>query len=309
VDIEPRPVERRSGLTREVFISEFLASRRPVIITDAMSDWQLSRFTPESLVRAFGNEEVQIYDDLFSLQRTSTLRRYVKQHVNKPESAPRSTEYVRWYTQLKDVEFVWADAAFARLRDAWDMPYFFPDSSMVVPPSAGVLNPAEARFPYKGLFVSGRGARTRLHRDPWNSDALLCQLYGKKVITIYGADQTERLTSGHDFVDPGAPDEQRFPTFSKAKAAYRVTLEPGEIILFPGGSFHDVTSLTDSVSITWNFLHACNLHRFCEHVAKHPQEPELDIVRFFLKESLPPAASAEDILRVVNTDRNVRRAL
>jgi ribosomal protein L16 Arg81 hydroxylase len=295
-------VERRAGITREQFVRDYLAHRRPLVVTDAMASWDLGRFSPDALVRAFGDEEAQVYDDLFALQSVSTLREYVRNHLNKPASAPRSRAYVRWYTKLKDVDFAWADHVFERFRDAWDMPYFFPDSAMVVPPSRGPINPAESRFPYKGLFVSGRGARTRLHRDPWNSDALLCQLYGKKSISMYGPEDSARLVRGQDFVDLSNPEQPRAAHDERVEPLFTTTLAPGEIIYFPGGTFHDVASVTDSVSITWNFLHASNLTQFCEHVARHPDENELEIVRFFLKSSLPPRAAAQDIVRTVHAE-------
>ena len=292
-------IERVSNLTKADFIESFLKPGVPVVVSDGMKNWDLNRFTPESLTRDFGEEDVQVYDDLFGLQDVIPLRSYLKNHFNKKISDPRSKLYVRWYTKLKDVDFVWSDHVFDRLKDAWNHPYFIPNSSLIVPfcPNGHQLSPIDSQFPYKGLFISGRGARTRLHRDPWNSSAVLCQLFGKKKIYLYDREQTNYVTNGKEFVDVLVPDLAKFPNFPKATRLAELTLSPGEMVFFPWGTFHDVTSETDSVSITWNFLSDCNLEEFCNHVRKYPDEGELQVVKYFLKNHIATDASAEDIIR------------
>jgi hypothetical protein len=41
-------------------------------------------------------------------------------------------------------------------------------------------DPVTDRFPYRGLLIAARGARTRLHRDPFCTDAVVCQFHGVK---------------------------------------------------------------------------------------------------------------------------------
>jgi len=292
-----KPIERRQGLTETTFVEDYLKANKPVIVTDAMDAWpDRELLTPARLREEFGDLTVQVYDDLFELVNIVSLREYLDQNFDKPGNQP-SREYVRWYTKLKDVDFLWADDVFKQLAKAWDNPGFLPSHSFAIPfcPPAERISPVTHRFPYKGLFMSGKGARTRLHRDPFNSNAVLCQFHGEKKIIMWKPDQQEFLMNGEAFVDPDHPDPARFPNFSRATPIFEDTLSPGEIVFFPSGWFHDVTSVSDSISITWNFIHACNLPAFEAHLKKYPFEGELETARFFLNPWLPGKPSAAEM--------------
>jgi len=290
-------ITRIKNTDQHTFINEFLLPGKPVIITDAMEKWKLEQFTPEALSRQFGHYEVQIYNELFDLQTIDTLKAYLDNNFNKQEQEAASKEYIRWYTQLKDVDFFWSDEVFTALQQSWQNPYFFSGDSLAIPfttPSA-IADINTTRFPYKGLFISGQGARTRLHRDPFNSDAILCQFHGQKKIHLYSPEQAQYVMNGSEFVDIMNPDHARFPEFASASCTYEDTLSPGEIVLFPSGWFHDVSCLSDSISITWNFVHASKLPGFYKYIATYPDDDQLEIVRFFLGEWLSENADIHEI--------------
>lgn len=294
-------IERANALSREEFVDCYLIPNRPVIVTDAMERWAASgKWTPEFFSRTVGDQEVQVYNDLFDLVNITTLSDYFEENFGRPDSDP-STEYVRWYSKLKDLDFQWADEAFDRIKGDWSTPYFLPTTGFLVPQAQGrELAVESSLFPYRGIFVSGRGARTRLHRDPWTSSAVLCQFYGSKSLAMYDPGQAPYLVNdGELFVDIDHPNEELFPDFHKAKPGYQDVLSPGEVLYIPSGWFHHVISLTDSISITWNFVHAAMREKFCEHLKKHPEDPQLEIMRFFLGEGFSCDASVQDIAEAV----------
>lgn len=275
----PMRLERVKDLTTEVFLSEYLEKNRPVVLAGAMRNWKaLETWKPESLARRFGNEKVQIYGDLFRLAAVSTLAEYFDRYFGREDTKPGSAPYVRWYCHLSEEERVpWADQAFERFRDDWARPAFFPSRSFVLPfcdPGAEV-DPTRDWFPAKGLFISACGARTRLHVDPWSSDALLCQIYGRKDFVMYEPSQARFLTHAGKMVDIESPDLAAFPNFSSARPLVRDTLEPGEIVLVPAGWFHHFNSVTDSISLTWNFVHSYRLREFISYLVSRPGETEL----------------------------------
>lgn len=295
-------IDRRSGLATDQFVADYLVTNRPAIITDAMAAWNdWSKWGPDYLNEELGGCDVQVYDNLFDLVDLKTMAEYLEENFGKPAGSI-SQEYVRWYTKFKEADFVWADEAFERIRKDWDHPYFLPSTSYVVPfcqpPNA--VNAAETLFPYKGLFVSGAGARTRLHRDPWSSDAVLCQLYGSKALSLYAPDQDHYLQNGKDFVDPQSPDLEKFPHFKEARLSYEDVLEPGEVLYIPGGWLHDVQSLTDSISVTWNFVHGVRLDAFCKFMQENPSEKDLEVIRFFLRPWVAENAKREEIFCFLN---------
>jgi hypothetical protein len=294
-------VERRTDLTQAAFIADYLVPNRPVIVTDAMTSWPGSgKWTPEFFVREFGQEEVQVYDHLFDLVDMTSLADYLERNFGKPEGE-ESVEYVRWYSKLKDIDFLWSDEVFARLGADWTQPAFLPDSGYVIPfcPVSATISVTGRRFPYKGLFFSGRGARTRLHRDPFGSEAILCQIHGRKHFAFYPPGDDRYVRSGTAFADPRAPDRAAFPEFARARPVFEDVLAPGEIVFIPDGWFHDVTSLDDSISITWNFVHSARAEPFARILAESPQDREVDVVRFFLADRIRPEAGIGEILSSV----------
>lgn len=113
-------------------------------------------------------------------------------------------------------------------------------------------NPVTDNFPYRGILVAARGARTRMHRDPFCSDAIVAQFYGTKEAVLYHPDRTEELTaqaaddSFGGFIDVRQDD----PTMISVEPDYFGQVEPGQMIYIPHGWLHDVICLSDSISVT-----------------------------------------------------------
>jgi hypothetical protein len=282
-------IQRRSQLDKIEFQEEYLYKNKPVIVVDGMNNWQAKDlWTPEYFIKNFGNEKVQVYDDLFNLINVTSLSTYFEKYFNRPESpVSEVVPYVRWYTKFKECNFVWADEVFDKLQNEWSMPYFIPTTNYVMPYCAypNEVFPTNTPFPARGLFISARGARTRLHYDPWASDAILCQMYGRKKISIYSPSQKEYLYDGKACVDIDNPNFEVFPKFELAKPDYEDILEPGEIILFPRGWLHHVVSISDSISLTWNFVHQSTCKSFVDYLIKGPSANELDVIKWFFKKN------------------------
>lgn len=76
-------------------------------------------------------------------------------------------------------------------------------------------------------------------------------------------------------VDIESPDLRLFPNFANAQPYVHDTLEPGEIVLVPAGWFHHFNSVTDSISLTWNFVHVYRLREFISYLISSPSQTEL----------------------------------
>jgi hypothetical protein len=282
-------VTRVADLSADTFVSEYLEKNQPVIVTGAMQTWKaMTEWTPERLTARFGNERVQVYGDLFRLIDITTLAQYLQRYFGQSGAGPSSAPYVRWYSHLiGDDRVPWADEIFARIADDWARPSFFPSDSFALPfcPPRATIDPSRSWFPARGLFISARGARTRLHADPWCSDALLCQIYGKKTFVMYDPSQGAYLARQGRSVDIANPDLQAFPDFPKARPAVRDTLRSGEIVLVPAGWYHHFDSVSDSISLTWNFVHRCRLREFLSYLAAGPPETEVKQLAYAYFES------------------------
>jgi len=294
-------IECVERLSREVFLDKFVSQNKPVIVRDALGSWRLDElWTPSYLVRRFGGQTVQVYDSYFNLTNLMTLGEYFRRYFGRTEgrgdSAKGPVPYVRWYTKLKDVDFIWADDAFRAFSANWETPYFLPQTDYVLPyvPSPRRASPVLDHFPAKGLFISGAGAKTGLHVDPWGSDAVLCQLYGTKRWTMYAPEQAPYLSCRGGVVDLDAPDHRTFPQFSRAEIACEFTLGPGHTVYVPHGWFHDVKTESDSISLTWNFVHSTTAATLLAILRGELSDSDSSILRFFFSPACGREASVAD---------------
>jgi Cupin-like domain len=272
------------------FVEEIVPANRPVIVTGALDSWNLdAHWTPAALNRVVGEQAVQVYNNYFDLQGLSTLSKYFEQYFGREPSSDTAAvlPYVRWYTKFRDVKFFWGDAAMKRLAPLWSAPAFLPTSGYALPyaPHPATANPVVDPFPAKGLFISPQGARTSLHVDPWGSCAVLCQLYGRKRWFFYAPDQEEYLrdANGSGLVDLAAPDLGRFPRYREAQLAAECSLHAGEIMYVPHGWFHEVHGETDSISLTWNFVHSSTGAHLQEWLNRDLSDSDRSVLRFFYK--------------------------
>ncbi|MEE1838765.1 cupin-like domain-containing protein [Streptomyces sp. NPDC088190] len=249
------------------FIESHLATNTPLVGRDCFtrtgplaSPWSL-----EPLVEKFGSCRVPVFDTLFDMQRSVRFGDYASAITCEQSDEP--VPYMRWYARQRHFQMIRADEAFAELANNWSAPSWVPTADYVFPAINKNADPVKQSFPAKGFFVCAAGGRTRLHVDPWVSDAVLCQVTGEKRFVMYHPSAAESLMDGEAVVDPEQPDDVRFPRWRSIHPAIDVTLSPGDAIYIPAGWFHAASALTPSVSITWNFIHEVNGDRFAAYLA------------------------------------------
>ncbi len=107
------------------------------------------------------------------------------------------------------------------------------------------------------LWLGPKGTLTPLHRD--DSDNLFAQVWGEKSMLLAAPHHRIALGSwstspnggleGCDF-DPSNPNFEEFPA-AKHVSFFAVHLKPGDLLFLPEGWFHQVRSLTSSLSINF----------------------------------------------------------
>jgi cupin-like protein len=278
-------LQRVSNITIEKFVCDYVKENRPVIVVDAIERWKSKHvWSPEYFSDNFGGSPVQVYDDLFSLQTVTSLDQYFDEHwYNNGKSNKEQIPYVRWYAKFKPVDFWWSDEAFMALSPFWSLPYFLPASEYLLPycPREKTVTPAIHAFPGKGLFISAAGARTRLHKDPWASDAILCQVFGEKNVVMYHPDKESGLKAGNRVVDIDNPDGEVFARFHEIEPDFIDVLRCGEIIYIPAGWFHHVTSRSNSISLTWNFVLMSRWASFLQYLLTPVSEEDRTVIKYF----------------------------
>lgn len=266
-------------LDTTTFVREFLARNRPVLVRDALADWPWAPpWDLDTLDSRFGHLRAATFDTLFGLRGLTSVGGFLSNHTG--EAAGEDPPYLRWFSRQSEERFPWADEAFAALAKDWSAPDWLPSTGYVLPSAPDTLDPTLDGFPARGLFICGRGARTRLHVDPWGSDALLCQALGTKHVTMFAPASAADLTADGAVVDLAEPDDARFPNWRLAEPSFDELLHPGDAVFIPGGWYHTVVAQEDSVSLTWNFVHGSSADRFERFLAAGGGEDAT--IRYFL---------------------------
>ncbi len=103
-----------------------------------------------------------------------------------------------------------------------------------------------------GLWLSGRGVKTRLHYDRNGRHNFNAQISGRKDVVLVPPTEIDKLypfpisspTYNFTRVDHRAPDITRYPLFSAA-AGLEGTLEAGELLFLPAFWYHAFTHRGD----------------------------------------------------------------
>lgn len=263
------------------FVDRFVGPNLPAVIDGIEFDQQ--RWALDAVRRELGQMTVLVYGSLFDLEDLQPLDDYLDDWfgvagIDDDDEVP----YVRWYNKLREVDFAWGDDALAAMADGWTAPRCLTGDGYLLP--ADGADPTIDPFPYRGLLVAARGSRTRLHRDPFFSDAVVCQFAGAKDAVLYHPDRVKELTVETDSSSFGGflDIRDRATGEPTIEPDYRGVIRPGQMIYVPHGWLHDVLVVEDSLSITWNFIHRAGAAEHRAYLEGDPRsDSEFEILQYF----------------------------
>ncbi|TXH64853.1 MAG: hypothetical protein E6Q88_14925 [Lysobacteraceae bacterium] len=291
-------IDVHETLSSEDFLAQYVRPNRPVVVGGLGFD--PAYWTPENFRRDMGELPALIYDTLFDLQEVTTLGEYIDRHFGVGGELRRGVPYVRWYNRLKDVDHAWGDEAFSRLSTHWTAPPFLPQGGFLVP-DAPTADPVRDPFPYRGVLISARGARTRLHRDPFYSDAVVSQFYGSKEVAMYHPSRAAELTvRAQDGTSFGGFMDVRTAALDRVDVEPDIhgVLRPGQVLYVPHGWLHDVISIEDSISVTWNFVHEQGGVEFIDYLMGGAEDDtEFEVLKYLYRRYGGEYNSPQDVVR------------
>ena len=246
---ETAGVDRRTNLSKEEFLNEYVKKSRPVVLTDAAKDWKaMKKFTPLWFKEHYPhinkniNGVIHNMADFIDAMLTSTAE----------NPAP--------YPYNFDVEKVFPEL----------MADFLPE---VIYGSIDRIN--HKLMPRKLLhgtvlyeiFLGGNGSSfPYLHYDALFMHTQITQIYGSKVFIMYPPEQTPNMYpyennpkfSQVNFLNP---DHEKFPLYKEAKPIV-FTLQEGETLLFPSGWWHTTKITEPCISLGRAQLNGYNWDNF-----------------------------------------------
>lgn len=216
----------------EVVRRDFLFANRPVKITGLLDSWPARSWSLQNLRERWGQLAIEYTEHVErgavtdSVKHRSTLGEFLSL-IDQPENTGRF--YWTAYNQVEPVGLVRELA-----QEVKELPGL----------SAGQT---EGSIYY---WIGPKGTRSGLHFDPYN--VLFAQVKGSKRFYLLPPSAIHRLYLFNEFfspVDMEFPDGHRFPKSVGLKPTV-LEVHEGEVLLIPVGWFHQVTSLSFSISIS-----------------------------------------------------------
>lgn len=246
-----RSVDVRRDLDPDEFIHRYVLGNRPVVVTDAIDRWPArTRWNLDYMRSVFGEEPVEVTDDgphTVARMRFADLVTHIEQ-AERAEVGDRSISHLR-YLRSRD------KGPFKRTRGDWSRPYFMPARWYCVPFALRDWDPSRRLCPGFNLYISPRGAASKLHVDGMRTNSVLCQIQGQKRCFLIPPGQEHLLPDRAERARRTASHlTVRRPDFGGAHVL-ELLLEPGQILMFPRSWHHEVHTVSASISLSWNFVH------------------------------------------------------
>jgi hypothetical protein len=256
------PIDRRSNLSYEEFVSQYLLPEKPVILTDALAGWTaLTKWTPDFFKTVHGNKQVTVDG------KQVRLGDYIDMVLASTPEKPcpyLSSLFVR--QQFPEI----ADDIVPEVK------YTLPDRlrSRLVSRFAPVPGKFNRSSGIPELLISGLGGRFRLHYDTLHMLGLVTQIYGDKEFIVFAPSDTKYLYPLEEdpkfsaINNPFAPDLEKYPLFAKA-TPLKFTLRPGETIFNPAGWWHATRILSPSIAMVISTVNGSNWKAFADDIGRH----------------------------------------
>ena len=273
-----------STLPYKIFLSDYVARNRPLIISDAVPQWNALRtWTPEYFRSRFGSKTVDVTYGV-SMRLADLIDAVLASTAENPGP------YLHKVIIHQHMPELLADLT-------PENPYSFPRRY------CGPLMPKRFQRPdgYLKLLIGGVGGKFPLmHFDSDNAHAMITEIYGDKEFVLFSPQDSANVypfpgsphTSQIDNLED--PDLERFPRLAHA-TEYRGTIHPGEAIFVPCGWWHSAQVVTTSISVCMNMLEGASWDGFIAECCQSPNKttPATAAKRLYLQTTGTIMSAAE----------------
>jgi Cupin-like domain len=239
---QPEAVHR---VRAEIFEREYLDRAIPVIIIDALNNWEAIRlWSPQYLASVLKEKQTII-----------AISKEDRFNHNPSENYGDVLQY-----QTETMDFISAVLKIVRSNSTSERYYIMqksiPDELPELLQDIKTPKWIESSKSTVNLWFGTANNVSPLHYD--NANNFFAQVYGRKHMTLFDPVQTEwlypypvRAVMKHlSFVDVENPDLIRYPEYRKTQPMECI-LEPGELLYLPAYWWHHVRSLDVSISVSF----------------------------------------------------------
>jgi hypothetical protein len=271
-----------ASLSLKSFVEQYEQANKPVVISNAVQDWEALRIWSDSYLSALEKEDGQ--QKLFRATSPTAPVAAVFTLSDYFNYAKQSTEEAPLYLFERD---------FAKkipiLESQYAIPsYFSPavenDSSMHKTDLFRVFG-NDKRPDYRWMIVGPRRSGSIFHIDPNQTNAWNVSITGRKKWIFYppgsappgveqsedGADVAVPISTGEWLLSFWSDHLERRKDPDISKRPLEIIVQPGEVIFVPHGYWHMVLNLDMCVALTHNYVSTSNLSD-CLHFLKYKSD-------------------------------------
>ncbi len=225
-------IDRRTGLTRDEFIENYLKPKKPVVLTDVAKDWPATqKWTFDFLIENYGQLDVPVigpdYHKPGPNYMKSGLTMKFGDYLQMIQKGPTDKRIFLWNI-LDHAKELTADVHNPTICDGWVDNYPF-------------------------MFFGGAGAVTSLHYDIDCSHVFHTHFWTRKHIVLFDQNQNPFLYK-HPYtvqshVNPLKPDFEKYPALQKA-TGHETILQHGETLFIPSMWWHHIEYMDGGFSLS-----------------------------------------------------------
>lgn len=239
-----KKIERRSNLSYEQFLKEYLIPGKPVILTGVMEDWPaMSKWGAEYFKSTLSNQKVKV-----AVSENGMF-------PSKPEQGWSATDY----EQMDFFDYLNMIEDSKKLEKVYylqhkSLPDVFPEllNDIQIPKYIKSPNPTI------NLWIGSGGNVTPIHYD--FSSNFLAQVKGEKKVILFEPSQSRNLyalsvKSKNSNLSPINTINPDFNKHSKYRNIpyYECTIEPGQMLFIPLFWWHWVNTINRETAISINY--------------------------------------------------------